>query len=429
MDAQTGVYTKDYIDSYIEKLFAEGKVTDYTAAIFDVHGLSTIINQLGDEEGTHLMAGFVQGLQDVIGTKGVVARVDGSSFEAIFPDNMTDPVAEYLKGVELELSTGNGERFISARAGFYSVTDNCHSYVDYKTIMKEALRTARNNPNNAQSIVIDDKILKQISESKQIESMFRDAILNEEFLVYYQPKVELKEYKLKGAEALCRWMHDGQMIMPFKFIPVFEHSGDICELDFYMLEHVCRDLRKWLDEGKEIVRVSVNLSRGNMGDRHLLEKLIGVVDKYDVPHQYIEIELTETSSDVDYMELREIVEGLSAVGIRTSVDDFGVGYSSMNLIRELPWNMIKIDKSFVPEGDGSEEDGKKLILLSTLIQMTQALGMQCLAEGVETVEQVILLKQNGCFLAQGYFFDKPLPKEEFEKRIDALTEIVRLSER
>ena len=220
-----------------------------------------------------------------------------------------------------------------------------------------------------------------------------------------------------GAEALCRWKHDGEMILPFRFIPVLEQNGDIVKLDFYMLEHVCRDMRRWIDDGEKAVRVSVNLSRLHMGDPNLLERILSIIDKYDIPHQFIEIELTETTTEVDYIELKKLVSGLRDAGIFTSVDDFGVGYSSMNLLRELPWNVIKIDRSFMPLGDRSQEDEKRKVMLKSVIGMTQALGLKCIAEGVETVDQIILLKKYGCFYAQGYYFDKPLPVEEFETRL------------
>ena len=252
---------------------------------------------------------------------------------------------------------------------------------------------------------------------EQVESYFEDAIKNEEFQVFYQPKVELNRYRLHGGEALCRWIHDGEFILPFQFIPVLEENGKICELDFYMIDHVCRDIVGWIDAGLDPVTVSVNLSRVHIGDEHLIEKIDEIVKKNKVPKKYLEIELTETTTDLDYKELKRIVGGLHEAGFRTSIDDFGVGYSSMNLLRDLPWDMIKIDRSFIPAGDGSPEDEDKIILLQSLIMLAHSLGIDCIAEGTETVDQIIILKQNRCFLAQGYFFDKPMPKDDFEARL------------
>ncbi len=257
-----------------------------------------------------------------------------------------------------------------------------------------------------------------------VQGLFRSAIENEEFEVYYQPKVETRRYRMNGAEALCRWTHEGEMILPFRFIPVYEESGDILELDFYMLEHVCKDIRRWLDDDKTVVRVSVNFSREHIGhDDNLVDRIIEIIDRYDVPHYLIEVELTETSTEVDYKILKKVVTALHIAGIHTSVDDFGVGYSSMNLLTQLPWSMVKIDRSFVPLGTGDEEDRKKFVMMRSIISITKELNVDCIAEGVETAEQVIMLKKNGCFFVQGYFFDKPLPVAEFEERLDELTKV------
>lgn len=425
MDQQTGVYTNDYMAKYMDRLFAEHEAVNFGAGFFNIRGMSTLNENFGWETGTALMRKFVLGLQDLIGDSGIVVRMKEDNFIVIFKKDLLDNVVSYLNGTDIESDDKKISRYFSTHTGYYLITENCHSLIDFTDIMNEAIREARNNSNNAPYIFYDDKLFQQISESRRIEAMFPDAIANEEFLVYYQPKVELKRYRLHGAEALCRWKHEDKMILPFKFIPVFERNGDIVELDFYMLEHVCRDLRKWLNEGKEIVRVSVNISRAHMGDRHLVEHILSIIDKYEVPHLYIEIELTETSTDVDYAELGNIVRGLHSAGVNTSVDDFGVGYSSMNLLRELPWNVVKIDKGFVPLANGDAEDEKKIIMLRAIITMAEALGLRCIAEGVETVEQVILLKENGCYHAQGYYFDKPMPRSEFEERINTLTAIVR----
>ena len=254
--------------------------------------------------------------------------------------------------------------------------------------------------------------------SYDVTGLFPDAIKDEEFHVFYQPKVSLKNYTLVGAEALCRWFHDGKIVPPCDFIPVLEQSGKICELDFYMLEHVCKDLRKWIDEGRRIVKVSVNLSRVHTGDEKLTEKLFGIIDKYSVPHEYIEIELVETTTDSNFTYLRKIVNDLHERGIHTSVDDFGIGYSSMNLIQELPWNVLKIDKSFLP--DDANSDRKRFVMLKHLISLAQDLGLDCIVEGVETETQIKILKENGCFLAQGFYFDKPLPFEVFQEKLHFL---------
>lgn len=233
--------------------------------------------------------------------------------------------------------------------------------------------------------------------------------------MYYQPKVELEKYQLMGAEALCRWMHEGELIPPDSFIPILEKSQAICDLDFYMLDHVCRDIKQWIKEGKEPVKVSVNLSRRHMNDPYLLKHILDIIDGRGIPHKYIEIELTETTTDVDFRILKGIVSGLKENDIYTSVDDFGTGFSSLNLLREAPWDVLKIDKSFLPDENNLKDN--RSAMLKHIIGMSNDLGLSCIVEGVETIEQVRLLQKYDCYRAQGFYFDRPMTKEEFEKRL------------
>ena len=184
-----------------------------------------------------------------------------------------------------------------------------------------------------------------------------------------------------------------------------------------MLDHVCRSIRRWLDEGRRVVRVSVNLSRKHMMDIDLLKHIIDIIDNNNVPHKYIEVELTETTTDVEFRDLKRVVSGLQRAGVSTSVDDFGMGYSSLNLIKEVPWNVLKIDRSFLPVED-DDDSSTRSVMFKYVVAMAKELGLECIAEGVETKSQVDVLKDNNCELAQGFFFDKPLPEKEFERRLD-----------
>ncbi|MBQ6034836.1 MAG: EAL domain-containing protein, partial [Ruminococcus sp.] len=215
---------------------------------------------------------------------------------------------------------------------------------------------------------------------------------------------------------LCRWIRDGRIVPPMEFIPVLEQNTDICQLDFYMLDSVCADIRRWLDEGGNVVRISVNLSRKHMMDVDLLEHIMNIVDKHNVPHEYIEIELTETTTDVEFRDLKRVVSGLQQQGIYTSVDDFGMGYSSLNLLREIPWNVLKVDRCFLPV-DSDDSTSSRTVMFKYVVAMAKELGLECIAEGVETQNQVKILRDNNCLYAQGFLFDKPLPLADFEKRL------------
>lgn len=415
-DTQLDICNLNYMLRAMGMLIAKKEITQYGACYFNLKRFSLVNSQLGRKLGTEVMKTFVHGLQDLFGGKGFVFRIGGDNFGALFPKEKLQQVMDYLCGTVISADSSQQKRVnISAYAGYYMIEDECKTPSDVMDKISSAINIAKKTP-NAPYIFYDNAVRHRIEDAKIVEGLFFDAVDNEEFLVYYQPKVRLNTYTLIGAEALCRWKHDGEIIPPFRFIPILERSRYICTLDFYMLEHVCRDIRRWLDEGRKVVKVSVNLSRVHLGDIDLLDHIIRIIDKYNVPHRYIEIELTETTTDVDFTELKKVVTGLNAEGIHTSVDDFGIGYSSLNLIRELPWNTLKIDKSFLPTGD-EETAQRKCVLLKYLIGMAQSLGLECIAEGVETIDQIALLKENNCYNAQGFYFDKPLPAEVFAEKL------------
>lgn len=419
-DATINVYSLNYFFKFIDDRIASGCLEDYVACRFDMKRFSVINHQFGREVGTKLLSRFITKLQEELGEDGCVCRIQGDSFTTFFKKSRLSFVREYLCGAIVETKIrGKGRITLSAHAGYYEIVGEKTS----EEIM-DRISIALNMSKYIQKVpyvFFDETIMSAIDNEKWVESVFADSLQKEEFLVYYQPKVNLKNYRLSGAEALCRWKHKGEMILPYRFIPVLEQSHLICELDFYILDRVCRDISRWMKEGKPVVRVSVNLSRVHLGNVDLLRHVLEIVDKYEVPHGYIELELTETTTDVDFRELKHIVTELRMQGFSVAVDDFGVGYSSLNLIREMPWKILKIDKSFLPDGtEDAEEEVQKKVMLKHIIGMAQNLGLECIAEGVETVEQVTILKENNCYLAQGYLFDRPLPAEDFENRLDGL---------
>ncbi len=417
-DEDMGIPNLRFFMKTIGQLIESRQIDGYGACYFNLKRFSVINQNIGRERGTVVMKKYVSQLQEKLSDNEYVCRISGDNFVVLFKKENLDTVSAHLSGVGIVYNEDDNERvFVSAYAGYYMMSSDCHNPSDIMDSLGIAVSTAKNIL-KANFVFYDEKLKLNRNEVKMVESAFTDAIDKEEFHVYYQPKVNLKNYTLHGAEALCRWFRNGEMIPPYRFIPALEQSKSICVLDFYMLEHTCRDIRRWLDEGRPVVKVSVNLSRRHLGDMDLLDHIISCIDKYNVPHKYIEIELTETTTDVNFFDLKKIVVGLHEAGISTSIDDFGMGYSSLNLIKELPWDVLKIDKSFLP--DENDSDSQKYVMLKHIIALAQDIGLKCIAEGVESAEQVRLLKENNCFFAQGFYFDKPMPVEDFEKRLDEL---------
>ena len=249
---------------------------------------------------------------------------------------------------------------------------------------------------------------------RKVEDDLDRALTNKEFQVYLQAKIQTKKETLAGAEALVRWIHpeDG-FIPPNKFIPILEKNGFITKLDDYMLEEVAALQAKWIAQGRKIVPISVNVSRAHFTRSDLAERIAAIVDKYHVPHDVIELELTESAFFDDKKLLLDTVKKLRDSGFCVSMDDFGAGYSSLNSLKEMHIDVLKIDADFFR---GVDEQERGQLIVSEVIDLAKKLDMKIVAEGIESREQVDFLTEQECDLIQGYFFAKPMPAEEFAQK-------------
>lgn len=262
----------------------------------------------------------------------------------------------------------------------------------------------------------DDKLIEDQRWSETVTEMQQRALDNEEFIVYYQPKYDPRSNELRGAEALIRWQSpEHGFITPYRFIPIFEKNGFITEIDHYMLEHVARDQRRWLDQGYKCVPVSVNVSRAHFIESDLAEQIRDIVDKEGTPHRYIEIELTESAFFDDKNAMIRTISKLKEYGFAVSMDDFGSGYSSLNSLKDMPLDVLKLDAEFFRGETAGTDRGE--IVVSEAIKLAKSLNMRTVAEGVEIKEQVDFLADQGCDMIQGYYFAKPMPGTEFESKM------------
>lgn len=403
------------------RLIAAGRIANKAAIRFNLKHFSMINEQVGRETADRVMQEFCRLLRDAVGPEGMLGRLGGDNFVVLCPTERLPQAEAILNGVTVVYDPQNELRIsVAAVAGIYETGDGreIHTPGDVMDRISSAYSAARRS--SVSDILRYNEAMRQAREQvARVQRLFDRALKNGEFLVYFQPKVDIQTRELIGAEALCRWQRKGKLIPPAEFIPALERGMDICRLDFYMLEQTCRHIRRWLDEGRQAVRVSVNLSRRHLIDPNLFDHIVSIVDQNRVPHEYIEIELTETTSDVSFRDLKRIVGALQQAGIQATVDDFGVGYSSLNLIKEIPWDVLKLDKSILPQEGEDEERGSRMF--AHVVAMAHEIGLKCVAEGVETEEQLALMRHYGCRLAQGFLFDRPLPVEEFEKRLDAHT--------
>lgn len=251
---------------------------------------------------------------------------------------------------------------------------------------------------------------------ENIKSLIDKAMENKEIKVYYQPKYDAITSKVSGAEALARWVtKEGEIIPPYRFIPLLEELNLITELDWYMMKEVCAFLSEELKKGRNVVTVSVNVSRLHTQEADYAKKLCGVVDSYGVPHDLVEVEITESALASDENNVISFVKSINEAGFTVSIDDFGSGLSSLNFVKDVPAKVIKIDKSLL---SNNCEDEKERIVLESIFSFAHRLKMTTVAEGVETVEQLGFLRTCGCELIQGFLFAKPMPEDQFRAIVE-----------
>ncbi len=278
-----------------------------------------------------------------------------------------------------------------------------------------AHRTAKIHPD--MSICdYDESVRKNAVHRREVESLMEEALKNEEFVVFLQPKVYTGDECLAGAEALIRWKDSSgkDLIYPNSFIPIFEENGFIVKLDMYVFERVCRIIKGWMENGLEPVPVSVNFSRLHLSSPDFVDKLCEIAKQYDVPKELLELELTETAIFDNEDLLISVLDNLHKAGFRLSMDDFGTGYSSLGLLKNLKVDVLKIDRSFFIN---SENVNRTRTVIAHVINMAKDLGMETVAEGVELVEHVNLLKEMGCDIVQGYYFSRPIPADDFVNKL------------
>lgn len=400
------------------EIIGAGNLREKMIVRYNLRHFALINQEYGRLEGDRVMKKHFETLKYLIGPDGFIARLGGDNFVFICPLENKESVLDYLSEAPIRINEMSSVK-LSTSAGVFVIPDDytAENHGDIMGKITNACRIAQTGGKD-HIVFYDDSFMAKKERSMRVQQEFPDALRKGEFRPFYQPKVNILTGELTGAEALCRWFRNYKIVPPFEFIPPLEQTSDICKLDMYMLECVCRDMRRWIDEGRRPITVSVNFSRKNIMNIDLPVTIERIIDSYQIPHEYIEIELTETTTDVEFSDLKRVVGALHDKGIRTSIDDFGIGYSSLNLLRDIPWNVIKIDRSFLPTDEDTGENEVRKTMFGNVVSLANSLGMETVAEGVETECQIDVMKENGCLTAQGYFYDKPLPVDEFEDRLD-----------
>ncbi len=383
----------------------------YAIVVFDIDKFQIINDLYGSKAGDGVLRHIGYILKYKVGQTGLFCRMYADNFAVLMQYKkdsdfgcIADLLGEELNHYPLNLRVRLSFGVCKADDETDIITLCDHAGLAKKTIKGNVLKTIAH---------YDETMRRQGIEDKDMEDEMNAALENGEFEMYLQPKISIATTEVVGAEALARWVHPIKgIIPPERFIPLFERNGFILKLDYFIWEKAFAILRKWMDKGHPPIPVSVNVSRFHIHDPDIIQRLIMLVEKYKIPRNLIELELTETVFLNNLDELSHLAYALKTEGFILSMDDFGTGYSSLNMLKDLPVDIIKIDRGFLNEVSATER-GKTVIQYT--IAMARKLNINVVAEGVENFVQAEFLYKAGCETAQGYFYSKPIPVKKFEQ--------------
>lgn len=416
-EIRTGLANEHACIEWLNSMKGKEELKKYAAVFFDLRKFSDINRVYGIENGNRILANFGNIMLGKIESDEILGRQFGNQFVAIVKSRNLDDLLKVLEGVEVSFTdeeTGNENKVtLSARVGVYQIDRTDLEGEDLLVYAAHALVAAKSKDND-DVVWLTQDLLESAASRKKLESDIKKGLTTGEFKPYYQPKVNISTGKLCGIEALSRWIHEEKIISPAVFIPVMEANDTIRTLDITMLKRVCEDIADWISQGIAVPVVSINFSRRNLSDSEIAKRIDSVVRATGIPKHLIEIEVTETNDEFSIDVLRDFVDELHKLGYKTSIDDFGSASSSLTLLREIYFDTLKIDKGFV---DHSKK--RDIAILNYIIKLAKEIDIDIVAEGVELKNQVNILDKLGVDVIQGFYFDKPLPKEEMTNRLRA----------
>lgn len=414
MDAITGLPNFAYFKELAEKQLEEFPLKQYYLIYSDFTNFKFINESYGYVAGDRILNRFAKCIREQGSSYITCSRITSDAFAVLVTGKeVASIISQYLEICRSFCKDANKQFKLSNLIVISGVSkiDPCAD---------NALSAAVDNANMARKSIkhiaetncveFTPSMKEQLNAEMEMTAKMVNSLEKGEFVVYLQPKISLKDEKIVGAEALVRWKTGEGMIPPDKFIPLFEKNGFITKIDFYVFEQVLAYLKRQLSIQKQVVPVSVNFSRRHQENDNFVSEVKRVMERYEVPAHLVEIEITESVFMNDAAKINENLRRLQCMGLLVSIDDFGAGYSSLNLLSTVSANIIKLDRQFLDQE--SKQAGRTLLM--HLLPMIKSLGFQVIAEGVETAEQAAMLKAGGCDMAQGYYFAEPMPMEKFE---------------
>lgn len=410
-DALTGVYTKEYLFTKTQEMLQENPDKSFVVILSNVNDFKLVNDIFGVDFGDYVLRSIADSIRRHVHSRTIYGRIGGDTFGACLPAEDFDPERVSRLVSNYVVTDGNVSHEVLVHVGVYEVSkdDNTMDVSLMYDRARIALSTIKNNY-QVHVAYYDEDMRRQVLWNQHISSQLADALRERQIRPYLQPMVNTSG-RVIGAEALVRWIHpeDG-FLAPVRFIPLFERNGMIAEVDKYMWRCACEILSRWKDEGRDMF-ISINISPKDFYFMDVAEEIRSVVREFGVDPGKLRIELTETVMMTDIENRVAILNDLKKEGFIVEMDDFGSGYSSLNLLKDMPVDLIKIDMTFLNE---SKDNEKAETILHNIISMSDELGISTLTEGVETESQYRMLASMGCKLFQGYYFSRPMPVDEFE---------------
>lgn len=413
-DVLTGILNKSKFFYNTRNMLNIFGTEDFAFIRIDIEKFQLINSFFGMDEGDNLLKYMADYLQNVEKEYRYITygRIEADIFAVCFSYKNEKEITDFVKKFTNQMEKYPLDFDITPFFEVYLVKNRDLSINEMYDKANLASKNCKGN--YIQNYFFYTKEMsEEIIKEQHIINNMKNALKNEEFVLYLQPKYELQRNSIAGAEVLVRWITaDGRMISPGEFIPVFERNGFILKLDQYVWEKTCQLLAGWRDEGRKIFPVSVNISRVSLYNPKIVDVICGLTEKYNIPPEWLQLELTESAYTGNPKAIKEMMEQLQKKGFSILMDDFGSGYSSLNVLKDIAVDVLKIDMKFL---DGSGDDGRSENILASVVRMAKWLNMPVVAEGAERKEQVSFLHSIGCEYVQGFYFARPMPVKEYEK--------------
>lgn len=415
-DALTGIFNKNAFFAETEEILTRNPDTGFEIMCMDIARFKIINDLFGEETGDRLLTYVARFLKNMKMENCTYGRLHSDNFVICYPSG-TDNRNRLVHSLQMLASSFALDYRVDFYFGVYVVADRSLSVSAMCDRASMALAKSNNN-GFVTCTVFDEKMRDGIVNEQVIVNNMADSLENGDFLLYLQPKYELMAEKIVGAEALVRWIHPKLgNIPPDRFIPIFEHTGFIYRMDKYIWEKACQLLRQDLDRGTPVMPISVNVSRVDLYSPTIIQDFTDLLERYRLPPRLLELELTESAYVENPKHIIEITKQLQKLGFPILMDDFGSGYSSLNMLKDMPVDILKIDLKFLSYDEG-EDNGRAGNILNSIVRMAKWLHIPVIAEGVETRQQVDFLRTIGCECVQGYYYSKPVTVDVYEKLIE-----------